>query len=119
MRKLISIIFLVALCGVVFAGDMREPEYEWIERDPNLLDSLFRCYEAETGLPYLTLIADNWLTHNPLLKYNLHAGGRRGWTYLRGLDGRPTDKHPLEIGNLNGDDRVDVKDFAIYASRYK
>lgn len=109
------IIFISALlCGLT----NRETEFHWIEKVPSTMDSLFWHYRDETGLPYSALIAENWLTYNPLLKYNLHAGGRRGWTYIRGLDGRPTKVHPLEIGNLNGDDVIDLHDFAIYAGRY-
>ena len=116
-----SVLILILLCGVAFGlvKDTRELAYEWIEQDPNTLDLLLQRCEHETCLIYFSLIVENWLTYNPILKYNLHVGGRPGYTYIRGLYGKPTSVHPLEIGNLNGDNIIDLKDFAIYAGRYK
>ncbi len=120
MKNLILLGVMFIVYGFFSMGILGapEPEFTWIENDPNTLDSLFQCYQEEMGLPYLILITENWLTHNPVLEYNLHTGGRSGWLSQRGLDGQPTDIHPLEIGNLNGDNRIDLKDFAIYASRW-
>ncbi len=103
-----------------FYAEAIEPIYEVIENEPNKLDVLFECYEQETGLPYLYVIANNWLEYNPLYRVSLRERGPiRGYTVRRGLNGRPTGRHPLEIGNLNGDDVVNMIDFAIYAARYK
>jgi len=102
-----------------FYAEAIEPIYEVIENDPNKLDVLFECYEQETGLPYFYVIADNWLEYNPILRGRLRVIGVEGYIYERGFRGRPTERHPLEIGNLNGDDVVDMIDFAIYAGRYR
>lgn len=99
-----------------FDPNMREPEFEWLESDPNLYVSLFETYRQFEGRPYLWLIAENWLEYNPILKRTVLIGGRPGFVAGRGFRGRGTRIPPLCLGNLNGDDAIDLGDFAIAAA---
>jgi hypothetical protein len=125
--KATLLILLLAPAGLGFADwtithrlpfdpNMREPEFEWLESDPNLYVSLFETYRQFEGRPYLWLIAEHWLEYNPILKRSAPIGGRAGFVAGRGFQGRGTDIPPLCLGNLNGDDAIDLGDFAIAAA---
>lgn len=107
-----------------FDANAIEPEVLWIQADPNLCASLVDFYTGDSGLPYLELIRANWLEYNPLLWSGLprtYANGVKitGRSGFRGLHGLATNFQPLELGNLNGDDAIDLRDFAIYAGHYR
>ncbi len=87
MMNYLTIALIVAACTLTeqiglnnrlpFYAEAIEPIYEVIENEPNKLDVLFECYEQETGLPYVYVIADNWLEYNPLYRVPLERTNTR------------------------------------------
>ena len=90
-----------------------EPELAWFGQDP----ALFFCsYRESTGQDYLYVVLDNWLELNPEA---VHHAWPKGELHTRIYHDEPTSMSPLVIGNLNGDDIVNLVDFAVYAKYYR
>ena len=83
-----------------------EQDYQWMCDDPNMAQSYFDCYQEIEGRPWLCLLAENWLEYNPVMVT------QRGVVYYR-------KREHWSIGNVNGDDVVNLKDFAFYAKYFR
>jgi len=102
-----------------------EPEFEWLANDPNLYGPLLDHYRQEEPLPYYFKIAEFYLEKNWLIRieykprYITLANGTKMTITGHSYERIPRDTMALEIGNLNGDDTVNLKDFGIYAKWHK
>lgn len=101
-----------------------ERDWQWMQSDPNAMESYFRIYEEVEKEPHVHLVLQYWLMYNPLVKHFTGPvrDGRRAVTYSRMIyDDKLdmcVDKEHYEIGNVNGDDVVDMVDFAISAKYF-
>lgn len=94
-----------------FDPNLIEPEIGWVDY------VMFEIYQEYTDEPYVRLVIRNWLGYNPITVNRIPIGGRPSWLGHRGWQGKSSDEPPLCLGNLNGDDAIDLADFA-YAAKY-
>ena len=112
-------LLIFALCDFSIMNRLPQPDYverDWeiMQADPNHMAAYFRIYREVEKKPHVRLVMRNWLRYNPLRKVHtgpMRANGR-AVTYIR----KP---EPYEIGNVNGDDVVNMVDFAISAKHFK
>ncbi len=93
--------------------DYVERDWEWMQADPNMMESYFRIYEEVEGESHILLVIRNYMRYNPLRKVRT---GRRNVTWSRMRDNKDCE-HP-DTGNVNGDDVVDLADYSISAEYY-
>lgn len=93
--------------------DYVERDWEWMQADPNMMESYFRIYEKIEKEPYIRLVMRNWLTYNPLRKVRtgpMRATGR-AVTYIR-------ETEHWRIGDIDGSGIVDLADYTRSAEYY-
>lgn len=101
------LILILALCAPTWAADpLVEPEYHWLAEQPGRLALIMQDYETSSGLPYLTLIALNWLERYPLIVELEERDGVLGIAVYR-----PGLVNPLHVGDVNFDGVVDFRDW--------
>lgn len=112
-------LLIFAMCDYSITNRLPQPDYverdwQWMQADPNAMQSYFRVYSEVENEPHVRLVMRNWLAYNPLRK--VHTGrGNTTWMRMRGNKGC---EH-YEIGNVNGDDVVDMVDFSISAKYFR
>ena len=122
-------LLIFAFCDYSITNRLPQPDYverdwQWMQADPNAMESYFRIYSEVEKEPHVHLVMRNWLEYNPRTRsYTgpLRPSGRAvAWdrqVYEPGVG--CISKEHWEIGNINGDDVVDLVDFAISAKHFK
>jgi hypothetical protein len=84
-----------------------EMTYNAVVKDPNTISLLIKKYEQYTGRVGVGILSQWWTW-----KHDPKAVG------VRGIKPGPWPSYPLQMGDINHDQRVDLLDFAILSRRY-